>query len=236
MSKSVLVNGEFQHIIKALEAYGVGIAAVKRNKHLPKPVAAHADMNYFILGNQMFVAGGAEAENLHLDGYSVTELDLPGNRYPYDVICNAKPVGEHLFCSVRTIDKKITECAIADGYKIIDIRQGYAGCSICKVNDTAIITSDKGIADAAERNQIDVLFIDNSDIKLPGYDVGFIGGCTGLLNDSQLLFTGNLNKCSFGKAMRDFCENYGVAVIELIDDKPIDIGGIQALDHGRRVV
>ena len=59
MSKSVLVNGEFQHIIKALEAYGVGIATVMPNKHLPKPVAAHADMNYFSLGNQIFVAGGA---------------------------------------------------------------------------------------------------------------------------------------------------------------------------------
>ena len=236
MSKSVLVNGEFQHIIKALEAYGVGIATVMPNKHLPKSVAAHADMNYFILGNQIFVAGGAEAENLRFDGYSVTELDLPGNRYPYDVICNAKPVGEHLFCSVRTIDKKITECAIADGYKIIDVRQGYVGCSICKVNENAIITSDKGIADAAVKNNIDVLLIDNSDILLPGYDVGFIGGCTGLLNDNQLLFTGNLDKCSIGKSMRDFCERYGVTVIELIDDKPIDVGGILMLENGRRAV
>lgn len=236
MSKSVIVNGEFQHIIKALESYGVEIATVKPNKHLPKPVAAHADMNYFILGNQMFVAGGAEAENLHFDGYSVNELDLPGKRYPYDVICNAKLIGEHLFCNVRTIDKKITECAIADGYKIIDVRQGYAGCSICKVNENAIITSDKGIADAAVKNNIDVLLIDNSDILLPGYDVGFIGGCTGLLSAKQLLFTGNLNKCSFGKSMRDFCERYGVTVIELIDDKPIDVGGILMLENGRRAV
>ena len=225
MSKRVFVNGDFPHIIAALGRFRAEIMAVKPNPHLPKPIAAHADMNFFVLDDELFIAGDAKAENPELSRYKIRMLGLPGDKYPYDVICNAKTVGKHLFCNVRTIDSRIMESAESKNYSVVNVRQGYTGCSISKVTDNAIITSDKGIADAAEKHKIDVLYIDNNEIKLPGYDIGFIGGCTGSLSDTELLFTGNLDKCSFGKAMRDFCSGYGVTIYELTDDCPLDIGG-----------
>ena len=49
------------------------------------------------------------------------------------------------------------------GYEIINVKQGYAKCSICVVSDNAIITADKGIAKAAIQNRIDVLEITRLD-------------------------------------------------------------------------
>jgi len=226
--KTFLINSDFPQFAAKLCEFGK-VASVKSNPYLPLPVAAHADMNYCDIGNTLFIAGGAEIpEFVQNERKFVRFIDKPGDSYPDDVICNCKLIGERLFCNVRTISPEIIEFAECNGYQIIDVRQGYTGCGICKVTDNAIITSDKGIAEAARRNGIDVLVINNSEIILPGYDVGFIGGCCGSC-ESNLFFTGSLSKCSFGDEMRKFCEAHGVAIIELSDERPVDVGGIMII-------
>ena len=40
---------------------------------------------------------------------------------------------------------------------IFDSKQGYSKCSICVVNENAIITEDNGIARLLKNSQIDVI-------------------------------------------------------------------------------
>lgn len=227
---TALINSAFPQIAEAVGRYVDSVILIEPNINLQKPVASHADMNVFRLKDTLFVAGGAKfCPELHIPEYNVVWLDDPGCNYPEDVICNAKLIREHMFCNLRTISDQIVKLAAAENYKILDVRQGYTGCSICVVTDSAMITSDTGIADVARANGFDVLLINNNEIKLPGYDVGFIGGCTGLLDENRLFLSGCLSKCSFGSEIKTFCAGHGVEIIELTKDSPVDVGGILIL-------
>ena len=113
-----------------------------------------------------------------------------------------------------------------NGIRILNTKQGYAKCSICIVSDNAIITADKNIYDAAIKNDIDVLMIDSEGIFLDGYDNGFIGGATGLMEKDLLCINGNIELHKDGKRIKDFCLKYGVRTISLSDEPIKDIGTI----------
>ena len=48
-----------------------------------------------------------------------------------------------------------------------------------------MITSDKNIQSVLNKNNVDVLLVDDNKIKLENFEQGFIGGATGLLNENN---------------------------------------------------
>jgi len=151
---------------------------------------------------------------------------LLNDKYPYDIAYNVCCVSNKVFCNTKYTDKKILYRYNEMDYEIIDIKQGYAKCSVCVVSDNAIITGDKGIAKAAEKNNIDVLLTSNDDIKLPGMNNGFIGGATGLLSKDRLAVNGNIEYHRDCRKIIDFCTGYGVEIISLNTGRIVDIGSI----------
>ena len=148
------------------------------------------------------------------------------NNYPYDIAYNVCQVSDKIICNIKYTDKEILNQYDEMGYRPIDVKQGYAKCSICVVSDNAIITADKGIAKIAEANDIDVLLTSNDDVKLPGMKNGFFGGATGLLSKDRLAVNGNIKYHRDHKRILDYCSNYGVNVISLNDEEIVDIGSI----------
>lgn len=148
------------------------------------------------------------------------------NKYPLDIAYNAARIGKNLLCNKNFTDEVILNYAEKNSINIIHTKQGYAKCSVCIVSDEAIITSDKNIALAAENNKIDVLRVDDSSIKLIGFEHGFIGGATGLINEKLLAVNGDIKLHTDYDKIYDFCKKYGVTIISLNDDKIEDIGSI----------
>ena len=107
----------------------------------------------------------------------------------------------------------------------VNVKQGYACCSIVPVDEDSIITYDRGIAKAAEAAGLSVLTIGPGHVELPGYDTGFIGGTSGRVGD-EIIFNGDLSAHPDCQAIRQFIEERGLKVRYFSGYPLRDIGSI----------
>ena len=114
---------------------------------------------------------------------------------------------------------------IRNGAIQVSSRQGYSRCSVCVVNDNAIITADEGICRSAKAHGIDVLKIRPGYIDLPGFDHGFIGGASFKISDTKLAFTGRLDSHPDAEQMIGFASLHSVDIVYITDKPAFDIGG-----------
>lgn len=225
---TVAVSADASQAIKKLNSLGIETIPIYMNALLPTPVASHADLQLLHLTENRFLA---PTEHLFLGelqkkiNIQVTKRNL-GNKYPDDVLLNCKIVGNNIILNKRTIAQEVLGFANEQGLNIIDVKQGYAGCSICAVNESAIITDDESIFTAAQNFLNDVLLIRKGSIRLKGYNYGFIGGCCGKISNTKLAVNGRIESHSDYKRIMDFTNKYNIEIVELTDDQITDIGGI----------
>lgn len=228
------VGERYKALIAALEARGVACLRVPEYAGLPAPVACHADLQLCHLGGPRIAASAGRGREgfwkaLRQRGFSVETAAPLVPDYPGDVPLNCAIVGKVCLGGKDLFDKKITNYCGEAGIELIPVKQGYAKCSVCVVDEHAIITQDPSIARAAEQRGLEALKIQNSQILLPGYDTGFIGGCSGLLGRKQLAFTGSLSSHPDGERIRAFLHSRGVEPLELTDGPLCDVGSILPL-------
>ncbi len=97
---------------------------------------------------------------------------------------------------------------------------GAAGCA-----DSADLDGAAGCADSAA--VLKVLLIEPEHIELPGYNTGFIGGCSGLdRKHGELIFNGGLDSHPDGGRIRAFAKACGVKVKDFPGRPLVDIGSI----------
>ena len=75
---------------------------------------------------------------------------------------------------------------------MLKVRQSYVKCSCIVLDDKAMITSDPSIYRALN-GTFDVLKTSNENIFLNGFSCGFIGGASGVV-DNTILFCGDIRK------------------------------------------
>lgn len=202
---------------------------------LDSPVASHPDMILSVIGRNLilprsYVDANRELINQILaeSGYSVILSDAPrSKRYPADVGMNVAVGKDYIICRADSTATEVFEVAKAAGKDIISVKQGYAGCS-CIVTDAAVLTSDAGIHKTLIERGLESFYVDKSGISLPGYDVGFIGGCGGY-HDGTLYFFGSLNSIACGNSVKEFAKSHGYKIRELSGDKLTDYGGMKIL-------
>ena len=202
---------------------------------LDSPVASHPDMILSVIGRNLILPRAyfdANRELIHQvsaeSGYSVILSDAPrSKRYPADVGMNVAVGKDYIICRADSTATEVFEVAKAAGKDIISVKQGYAGCS-CIVTDAAVLTSDTGIHKTLIERGIESFYVDKGGISLPGYDVGFIGGCGGYY-DGTLYFFGRLDSVECGRDVRRFAKMHGYEVRELSGDRLTDYGGIKIL-------
>lgn len=226
--KSVLVDFRISKKSEnSLKESGYSVIKTEKCIDLAEPVCGHPDMVACKLSDsdiliKTTLCGLLNFTNLNIiKGKSNLKPE-----YPFDIAYNAAVVGKYIFCNEKYTDKGIIEYCKKNGIKILNVKQGYAKCSICIVSDNAIITADKCIYNAAKENKIDVLLIDNKGIILNGYDEGFIGGATGLIEKDLLAVNGNIELHKSRDEIKSFCRKYGVNIISLSDEPITDIGSI----------
>ena len=198
-------------------------------KDLYKAVCGHPDMLVHFIGRkQLILHNNMEKDFISsLKNYGMnvilSEKKLETN-YPKDIILNAINIKNFFIHTLAFTDINLLDSILFK--KLININQGYSKCSAAIVSDTALITSDVGIYTALSREGLDILLLPPGDILLPGLNYGFIGGCCGLINESQLAFYGDLDYYLYGNEVKNFLKKHGVEPIYLRKGKLIDRGSM----------
>lgn len=225
------INAQAGEAIAKLNAEGIKTVNIISDYNLPEPVNSHADIRLLHMGNNTIFY-----QNEHLfsgelkQKFEVIKIKAAaGNKYPQDVRLNCTLIGNKLICNKNTVASEILEFAYMNGLTVIHVNQGYARCSICVVNENAVITDDKSIFTAAANFFNDAQFISKGSIGLKGYDYGFIGGCCGKISKNKLAFNGAIESHSDYKLIIDFLSRNNVECIELHNNRLYDIGGILPL-------
>ena len=214
-------------IKNALSAQGVTVIEIPDSPFLPYPVASHADMLCFYNRKDTVII---EKETLEKIIFPIKGIKVITDRfthdsineYPSDIRFNAALFEGFLFCREKYISPAILENVKA---KIVDVKQGYAACSVCRVNSYSFITSDISLKKAGDKCGLDVLLIKPGHIGIDCYDYGFIGGASGLYQN-KLFFTGDISLHPDYDKIHKFIHNRGVEEIKLSDSPLFDYGGI----------
>jgi hypothetical protein len=163
-------------------------------------------------------------EQINALGYTPIFTDeIHGKDYPSDVLFNALPLKKHIYGLSAALSRELTKLAQKNGMEIINVRQGYTKCSVCKVTEFAIITADWGIAKEAQARGVDVLKIQVGHVRLDGYDCGFIGGASGA-DEKSVFFCGDILSHPDGEAIKTFCRKHGKECISLSNEPLFDVG------------
>lgn len=209
----------------------VGVFALKSCKvdKLYGAVNGHTDLQIHHLGDKCFTC----TPDLY-DFYSKIMPDSNliqgykeiGSNYPEDIAYNIARIDNYAFGNLKYTDKSICQYYEQVGVKKVNVKQGYAKCNMCIVNNYAVITSDMSIAKALDNYNFDVLLIRQGHIKLEGVSYGFIGGASGLISEDTLVFTGNIKLHPDYESIADFCGKYNVKILSLSNSELVDVGSL----------
>lgn len=204
------------------------VFALLPDQSIAAPVATHPDMLLSELDGLLFLPRSYYMANTELiesiadmGGLTVcpTEVDRRA-RYPYDVSFNVAVWRDSVICRTASTCPELLSAARECGYRIVSVKQGYAGCS-CLVTNEAVLTFDRGIAETLTRHDIPCVLAKDGGVALPGYDRGFLGGACGFF-DGDIYIFGNADTLPCADTLR----RYG-RVISLSNSAVTDRGGIK---------
>ncbi len=225
-------------LFQKLDELGIEAIKTQRSNNV-KDINYHSDL--FLLnisqGNLFIEESQRDSFVKYLTiGYKLKEISSIRSPYPLDCGLNCVVMGDKIICNRKTVHADVSDFAHNNGYGLIDVKQGYTKCSVCVVNDNALITDDESIYNACQNNLIDSILISKGSIRLKGFDYGFIGGCTGLIDKNNMLFNGDLNCHTDCNKIIDFLGKYSVKPI-IIENRPLeDIGSIIPLCEKHRIL
>ncbi len=211
---------------------GIKSIALPSYDRLDAPVSSHADMLICKIDNKIFCYNDYYLNNKGIfssleNKYEIVRVEKPCmKKYPEDIALNVLIVGKRLFCNEKHTANEIKEYAKENGYKIINVSQGYSACSTLVIDDYHTITADKGMYKVLLNEKIDTLLISNDKITLNGYNCGFVGGSGGILNKTAYFFGDITTLDDFDKIMSFLKDNNcNIFCISMTD--VYDFGGIK---------
>lgn len=150
--------------------------------------------------------------------------------YPLNISYNIGRIGEFAFHKIDYTDQILKQFFKNDKIEMISTKQGYSKCSMAIVNNSSIITSDKGIYLKVLSLGFDALLIQPGHITLENQRYGLIGGCIGNLSPNILMISGNLDHHPNRIEIIDFIKQKNIEIVYLSKEKIIDLGTIICLN------
>ncbi len=213
---------------------GIETIAIKPYSRLAPPVASHPDMLFCVLDKTVFCYKDYMLENNLCDivrdeGYDVVFVSKECTaEYPNDISLNVLVMGKDLICNGKHTAPEILEYAERNGYTVCNVKQGYSACSTLVIDENTAITSDKGVASAIETLGKRAACVENTDIILPGYNCGFVGGASGKVGRSVCFF-GDIDTLQNGKLIHNLLIEKNTPIITISSGRVYDFGGIKLL-------
>lgn len=195
-------------------------------------ISSHPDIFFCKINNQIF-----QAPNLKLENKLETKLKTKqgsnsvGAQYPEDIKYNICQIGKRVIHNFKYTDPAVAKYIDSTGIQKINIKQGYSKCSISVTSENSCITSDEGICETLKRKNIDVLLLDNTNIRLldkNGLQTkmnGFIGGATAVIEDKFIIF-GDSNKILDKASLIEHLNNHNLKLVDFKNLEIIDYGSI----------
>lgn len=230
---TVIIDGRADKQIKdALTARKISIIETMAHADVYNAVEYHPDiMLHHIEGNIIVYA--PNTPEMLLTRLTDMGFDMRvgntvlKNKYPDTIAYNVARVGNYAIHNTRYTDTVVRELLLERDIEFIHVKQGYSKCLTCIVDQNSIITSDADIYKKACQAGIDVLLIEpDASIKLEPYDMGFLGGATGLIGRNKLAFTGNLELHRNFREILSFLSLKNVDMVMLKNGALMDIGTI----------
>ena len=230
---TVIIGEKYCNILQnGVENLGINLLPMPVNPHVDARLSGHVDLSVLHLGgNKLLLApylkGSSFSQQLGNMGFDLQFADIEqSSLYPGDAQMNVCILGNKVIYNPKTVPDAIVKyLTIGNRAVQVSSRQGYSRCSVCVVNDNAIITADEGICRSAEARGVDVLKIRPGYIDLPGFDYGFIGGASFKISDTKLAFTGTLDSHPDAERIIEFASLHNVDIVYITDKPTSDIGG-----------
>ncbi len=226
-----------------LDQFGIDAIGLPPVLDLEPPVASHADMQAVHLYKDKILSGMVKSckGEMHYMSYrqslyckvkklvDMEPADFHGatplvRQYPTCAAYNVLLLGKLAVFNPKCIDSVLKSMLFSLQIQPVYVRQGFARCSVCIVNENAVITADTGIANALQERGVAVLRIRPGYIDLPGYDTGFIGGASFKISKNVLAFTGRLDNHPDWNEIRMFIKAHQVDYIFLSERPVFDMG------------
>lgn len=229
----VIIGEKYCNILQnGVGKLGINILSMPDNPYVDDRLSGHADLSALHLGgNRLLLApylkGSSFSRQLEDRGFEIKFASIEQSAlYPNDAQMNVCILGDKVIYNPKTgSDAIVKYLTIGNGAIQVSSRQGYSRCSVCVVNDNAIITADEGICRSAKAHGIDVLKIMPGYIDLPGFDYGFVGGASFKISDTKLAFTGGLDRHPDAEQIIEFTSLHNVDLVYITDKPAFDIGG-----------
>lgn len=212
-----------------LSKLGYNILKCPASPNLYYAVSGHPDMLMFIVSNkEIIVHKNIQKEFTdRLKKLNINVIFFQSElrpSYPADIILNGIEISNYFVHKLNSTDATVLK--YMSDMILVNVTQGYTKCSTAIVNEKAIMTSDKKIAQAFRNLNMDVLYLPPGDIILPGLNYGFIGGCCCLLEKDLMVFYGDLRNYEYGFEVLNFLKKHSVKPYYLSPRKLIDRGSI----------
>lgn len=227
-SSVILGEGYKDDLGAGLKSLGLEPLYMPANPNIDPRLAYHCDLSLLHLGGSrlMLAPHLASTDFSHClcgMGTDIIFADIKQSAaYPEDTQLNVCPVGDMLFyCDGVSYEPILS---YFPGKRMLPVKQGYCGCSICPVDRHSIITADKGIAMKARLAGLEVLLISPGFIELKGFDYGFIGGAAFKISHDCMAFTGAIDAHPDRDRILAFLKERDIYP-EFVSKKPVfDIG------------
>ena len=223
---SLIIGSKYIEEIRELRDMGYDIITFEPSYALQTEISSHADINVFKINNTLLVNEDIKISVGESTGLSdIVYIKGIQSPYPHDIKLNCAIIGNKLLCNTKYVAEEILRYAEANNIRIIHTNQGYSKCSVCVVNDNAVITADEVIAYLLKNCQIDVLKISEGYIHLSDNHYGFIGGASGKLNDNKLYFSGDISSHPDYENIIGFLDKHSVKPVFNKNRQLNDFGG-----------
>lgn len=150
--------------------------------------------------------------------------------YPDDIAYNVGRLRDVAIHNFKYTDPVLKYYLEKQSIKLIDVRQGYAKCSLALVNNSSAITSDHLIYSKLNSLGYNILLIKHGHIKLEGQRYGFVGGTSGNISKDRLMFSGILKDHPDRESIEKFLKVNDIEVEFLSCEEITDIGTIITLN------
>lgn len=208
--------------VEFLSSLGYSIIFSTEIEDITNSTATHPDMQFVKIADKKAIVS-SQSLNYYKRLLPDFEFDIVNgicSPYPNDTALNFVFIGQNAICT----DHQICKVKQLHRYNCNVVKQGYTKCSICILNDKAILTGDRGIANSLENSTVKVYFLPCNEIKLNGYNNGFWGGATGIVDKDKVYFNGNIEKLS--------CYNDLINILEKEKIEPIYHKNTDLYDNG----
>ncbi len=208
------------------------VVLIPMDERFDRRISSHPDLVLSILDDTLIID-----ENAHIAIFTQLDaLNIPyvigssslAATYPLDIAYNAVITRSYLLHKLEATNSLLLLHSKRTNKKLISVKQGYTKCSTVVVNDNTLITSDQGIYQAA-KDDMNLLLIQPGHVLLPGFDSGFLGGASGLIEDT-VIFHGDLSKHPDFSRIKAFLEENGKNLLYFEEFPLTDIGSMLVFD------